>query len=127
MATYEVRYTGRNHPTDVDGVAAGLRVLRDGDYFQFFLPLVSGPDLAGTSASSYPSERWWQALVRLGIMEIQSQVAEDQFQPREDPTQGHHLPIRAARIEQHLSEPGDLPELINDLLGGHPVGSFEGP
>lgn len=127
MVTYAVTYTGRNHPTNVDGVAAGLRVTRNGEYLQFFLPIVSGPDLASVQSASYPSDEWWRALVQLGIIEIQLHITQGGFEPYDDPTQGRHLPIFAMRIEQHLAEGGFLPELEKGLFAGHEVAAFDGP
>jgi hypothetical protein len=127
MATYTITYTGRNHPTNVDGVAAGLRVTRNAEYLQFFLPIVSGPDLASLESSSYPSEEWWRALVRLGLIEVELHVTQVGFKPNDDPTQGRHLPITAKQIEQHLAEGGSLPELEDGLFAGHEVATFDGP
>lgn len=127
MGIYTVTYTGRNHPTNIDGVAAGLRVCRDEEYFQFFLPLVSGPDLATTYDSSYPRDQWWQALVQLGISEIQSTISTADFEPKTNPIEGIHIAISSTKIEQHLESGEPLPELKEEPFAGHEISSFDGP
>ena len=120
-------HTGRHHPTNIDGQSAGLRHALERKYLKFFLPVVSGPDLAMMKSSSYPSDDWWRALVQVGIREIAWRVGLDDFEPRPDPTEGIHLPIAAVKVEEELGSGGPLPELQEGLFAGHEVGAFEGP
>jgi hypothetical protein len=127
MATYEVRYLSRNYPTNIDGVAVGLRVERDDEYFQFFLPIVSGLDLATTNAPSPLTEGWWQALAQLGAQDIGLMVTQQGAVPSEDPTHGLLVPISAKRIKDYLDGGGSLQELEDELWGGQLIASFDGP
>jgi hypothetical protein len=123
MATYVVEYLGKNLATNLDAVACGLRVLRLDQYFQYFMPLVSGPSLG---PSRTQDERWWPALVAVGIEEI-TEIVNADFRPKPDPTQAFHFAIAAGEVERRAKSGGDLPELIDGLFAGHPVASFEGP
>lgn len=124
MAKYTVVYTGRNHPVNVDAVASGLRVLRDGDYFQFFLPMVSKPSLLGMPGEV--DDRWWQALAQAGVEAVMAKVAAG-LKPNSDPIEGIHLPIPLADVQQLLDDRNSLPQLREGLFGGHPIAVFDAP
>jgi hypothetical protein len=124
MTTFTVIYTGRNHPTNVDGVAVGLRLLRDGEYFQFFLPVIPGVQLATTSIN-FENAKWWSAFVEVGAREVLLRISLEPFEPLEDPTQGVLIPVRFDQVEQQLAGGGGTTELIEGLWAGHPVHEFE--
>jgi len=124
MATFSVIYTGRNHPTNVDGVAVGLRVLRDGEYFQFFLPVIPGIQLASASVD-FENARWWSAFVEVGAREVFLRISQDPFEPLEDPIHGVLVPVMVDQVEKQLASGGGSTELIEGLWGGHQVGEFE--
>lgn len=122
MATYQLAYLGKHAATNLDAVACGLRLTREGDYVQYFMPLVSGPSLAGGPPLG---DTFWPALVALAIDEITEAINAD-FQPKPSPTQAIHLDFTAEQVADRATA-GDLPELVEDLIGGHPVATFEGP
>ena len=124
MATFTVIYTGRNHPTNTDGVAVGLRVLRDSEYFQFFLPAIPGIQLASASID-LENAKWWSAFVEVGAREVFLQISLDPFEPLEDPTQGVLIPVMFRQVEQQLADGGGTIELTEGLWGGHEVDQFD--
>jgi len=124
MATYTVQYIGRKRPTNLDAVGCGLRVLRDDEYFQYFMPIVSGSSLR---AATLPhDERWWQALVASGIDRLKAGITSD-FEPRAQPEQVLPITINIHHVEAYLRSNARLPELVEGQWGGHPVGTFDGP
>ena len=108
----------------MDAYAVGLRVLRDGQYWQYFLCKVDGLDADLHRGGRVPEDNWWRAVVQVGIDEIQRQAAV--VRPKEPPTQAVAVHISGAAIARHLASRGPLPELEEGTFG-HPVGSFEGP
>lgn len=124
MATFTVIYTGRNHPTNTDGVAVGLRVLRDHEYFQFFLPVIPGIQLQH-GVIDFENANWWSAFVEIGVREVLLRISLDPFEPLDDPTQGVLIPVMFDQVAQHLAAGGGTTELIEGLWGGHQVHEIE--
>ena len=123
MATFEVKYTSRNHATNVDAVVVGLRVIKDGEYFQFFLGAVPGPELRSLER---PSDRWWQALVAATLPRIEAEVCGD-FDPLPDPAEGCLIFVPLEEVSSLESSVDSLPDLVDDLLCGHKVHEFTCP
>ena len=123
MATFEVKYTSRNHPTNVDAVVVGLRVIKDGEYFQFFLGAVRGQELRLLERRS---DRWWQALVAASLPRIEGEVCGD-FVPLPDPAEGCLIFVPLEEVSYFESSGDSLPDLVDDLLCGHKVHEFTCP
>ena len=61
MATYEVRYLGRQSPVEIDGQVVLLRCLRDGNYFQFFTATAGRLDVElALHAASANEDVFWR-------------------------------------------------------------------
>ena len=120
MATFEVKYTSRNHPTNVDAVVVGLRVIKDGEYFQFFFGAVGGRDLLWLDR---PSDRWWQALVAATLPRIETEVCKE-FVPLSDPAEAYLIFVPVEEVGYLESSRHSLPDLVDDLLCGHKVHEF---
>lgn len=77
---YRVRYVGRELPArDFDGWAAGLRLLRDGEYVQYFRAIASAPDLLRLEPK--PGHDWWTEFITAAARQIEAAVAAG-FEPR---------------------------------------------
>src|SRR5688500_10345078 len=77
---YRVRYVGRELPArDFDGWAAGLRLLRDGEYVQYFRAIAAAPDLLRLEPK--PGHDWWTEFITAAARQIEQAVA-DGLQPR---------------------------------------------
>lgn len=123
MAIFEVDYTSRNHPTTRDVVVVGLRVMKDGNYFQFFFGAVEGVEVR---RRENPTDRWWQALVAAALPRIETEVC-GAFVPLVDPTEGYLIPVPVQEVDHLESSNESLPELVDGLLGGHKVHEFTCP
>lgn len=95
MATYTVTFTSKNHPTNIDAVNVGLRVVKDDEYFQFFLVVVSGIDLAAAKVDT--NDDWYAALAAVGVDAIKDKI-RDGLQPNANPCDAIMLPISAASV-----------------------------
>ena len=77
---YRVRYVGRELPArDFDGWAAGLRLVRDGEYVQYFRAIAPAPDLLAHGAK--PGHEWWTEFILAAAREIE-QLVERGLEPR---------------------------------------------
>ena len=77
---YRVRYVGREVPAhDFDGWAAGLRLVRDGEYVQYFRAIATAADLLGLEPK--PGQDWWTEFIVAAARQIERLVA-DGLQPR---------------------------------------------
>jgi hypothetical protein len=76
---YRVRYVGRELPAqDFDGWAAGLRLLEDGRYVQYFRAIAPAADLLGLEPK--PTNDWWTEFIVAAARQIQ-QLVERGFEP----------------------------------------------
>ena len=93
---YRVRYVGRELPArDFDGWSAGLRLLRDGEYVQYFRAIASAPDLLGLEPK--PTHDWWTEFITAAARQIQ-QLVEQGFEPRPP---GEPMFLRPNVVEVH--------------------------
>jgi hypothetical protein len=122
MATYTVIFTSENHPTNMDAVNVGLRVVKDDEYFQFFLVVVSGIELAAAKADT--SDEWYAALAAVGVNAIQEEIRGG-LQPNDNPSDARVLPISAASVAAVLDGERVVPQLTDGLVAGHEVATFE--
>ena len=77
---YRVRYVGREVPArDFDGWAAGLRLLQDGQYVQYFRAIAPAPDLLLLEPK--PGHDWWTEFITAAAQQIEQLVAKG-FEPR---------------------------------------------
>jgi hypothetical protein len=77
---YRVRYVGREVPArDFDGWAAGLRLLQDGQYVQFFRAIAAAPDLLPLEPK--PSHDWWTEFIVAAASQIEQLVSAGGFTP----------------------------------------------
>lgn len=124
VATYTLYYKGRDWPTNRDARAAGIAVTREGEYFQFFLPMVSGIEIATSEVDL--DDRFWRALVAVAADHIKGLITTQDFRPGATPDLG--VPVALPIREVELAVPrADLPELREGLIAGHEVSTFEGP
>ena len=78
---YRVRYVGREMPArDFDGWAVGLRLVKDGQYVQYFRAIASAPDLLGLEPK--PTNDWWTEFIAAAARQIQQLVEQGGFEPR---------------------------------------------
>jgi hypothetical protein len=76
---YRVKYLGRDVPAhDFDGWAARLRLLRDGEYVQFFRAVAPATALLGLEPR--PNQDWWTEFVGEAAAQIEALVAQG-FEP----------------------------------------------
>lgn len=124
MANYSLLYKGRNWPTNRDVRAAGITVTRDDEYFQFFLPMVSGVEIATSDVDL--DDRFWRALIAVAAGHIEGLIGTQDFQPADPPDVGIPVPIPILEVELAIPR-ADLPNLTDGLVAGYEVATFEGP
>lgn len=77
---YRVRYVGREVPArDFDGWAAGLRLLQDGRYVQYFRAIAAAPDLLGLEPK--PGHDWWTEFILAAARQVEQLVMGGGFTP----------------------------------------------
>lgn len=77
---YRVRYVGRELPArDFDGWAAGLRLVRDGAYVQYFRAIAAASDLLGLEPK--PGHDWWTEFITAAAAQIEQLVTAGSFEP----------------------------------------------
>ena len=77
---YRVRYVGREMPArDFDGWAVGLRLVKDGEYVQYFRAIAAAADLLRLEPK--PTNDWWTEFIAAAAREIQ-RLVEQGLQPR---------------------------------------------
>ena len=79
---YRVKYVGRELPAhDFDGWAAGLRLVRDGRYVQYFRAIAAAPDLLALEPR--PANDWWTEFILAAAHQIEELVmSTTPFEPR---------------------------------------------
>ena len=78
---YRVRYVGRELPArDFDGYAAGLRLLQDGRYVQYFRAIAAAPDLLDLEPK--PGHDWWTEFIVAAADGIRQLVERGGLTPR---------------------------------------------
>jgi hypothetical protein len=81
--TYTIRCLGPVATArDIDGKEIRLRVSADGEYFQFFRAIASGPALAVLQPA--PGEDFWNAFLGLACRSIEEEIRAG-FRPLSDP------------------------------------------
>jgi hypothetical protein len=130
---YILVYKGRNWPSDVDGPNVALTVVRQGEYFQFYIALFPSAGALDLVAGPGPhphgaGDRWYQALTSAAIEEIERDIREG-HQP--DPGESNRINarfihpdparVRALERENHL-----LPEIRDGLFAGIAVARIQG-
>jgi hypothetical protein len=71
---YRVKYLGRDVPAgDFDGWVARLRLVRDGEYVQFFRAVAPAADLLGLEPR--PGQDWWTEFIADAARQIEDLVA----------------------------------------------------
>ncbi len=124
-------YKGRNWPSNIDGPNVALTVIGDREYFQFYIavfPPMRALDLAAGPgpAPRRLGERWYQALTRAAIEEIETQI-RDGYRP--DPEVSKRInalfiyvdPARVRTLERGHDR---LPEIQDGLFAGIEVAKF---
>jgi hypothetical protein len=129
---YIVVYKGRNWASDVDGPNVALTVVRQKEYFQFYIalfPLAGALDLvAGPGPQPRGvGDRWYQALTGAAIEEIEKDIRGG-HQP--DPDQSRRINARfiypdppRVRALERGSHP--LPEIRDGLFAGIEVARIQ--
>lgn len=70
---YRVKYVGRELPAhDFDGWAAGLRLVRDDQYVQYFRAIAAAPDLLGLEPR--PANDWWSEFILAAARQVEQLV-----------------------------------------------------
>ncbi len=104
MAHYEFEVVGDPYrPADMDPRAIGLRVTRDGGYFQYLVPVVSGIALATELRGTYGSDRFWPAAIRWATEQFESLVDTEAI-PLDPPTNAYMIPVDSSRAKQYVED-----------------------
>lgn len=106
MATYEVRYLGRQSPVEIDGQVVLLRCLRDGNYFQFFTATAGRLDVElPLHAASTDEDGFWRCFTNAAAVLVAGAV-DSHAVPLADPIEAYSLNVdvreavsRAAGVE----------------------------
>ena len=99
---YRVRYVGRELPArDFDGWAAGLRLLKDGEYVQYFRAIAPATDLLRLEAK--PTNDWWTEFLLAAARDI-AQLVDRGFDPR-PPGEPMFLRPDVAAVQQASRRP----------------------
>jgi len=106
MATYEVRYLGRQSPVEIDGQVVLLRCLRDGNYFQFFTATAGRLDVElALHAASTDEDGFWRCFTNAAAVLVAGAV-DSHAVPLADPIEAYNLNVdvreavsRAAGVE----------------------------
>lgn len=122
MATYTVELTARDRAANVDAVLVGLRVCRDGEYFQFFELGVTGQQLAVADLSD-PARReaFWSAAIVAAAGQIETTIRDGgDGLPRPNPMEAVRLSVDVVSLLEASSGQGGIEV-------GEIVATFEGP